>query len=87
MPYIEKKRRAVLDQERKMGQLMTMQSAGELNYVITQLIKNYLMMKRPLNYQTINDIIGALEGAKLEFVRRVVNSYEDEKIKTNGDCY
>jgi len=39
------------------------------------------------SYQTINDIIGALEGAKMEFYRRVVVPYEDKKIKDNGDVY
>ena len=39
------------------------------------------------SYATINDIIGALEGAKMEFYRRVVAPYEDEKIKENGDVY
>lgn len=33
----------------------------------------------------INDCIGACEGAKLEFYRRVASPYEDVKIKQNGD--
>ena len=37
------------------------------------------------NYQAINDIIGALESAKLEFYRRPVAIYEDKKIIENGD--
>lgn len=39
------------------------------------------------NYQGINDIIGALEGAKAEFQRRKVADYEDTKIAENGDVY
>lgn len=58
---------------------------GELNYVITMLIKNYFNHK-PC-YQSINDIVGALEGAKLEFYRRVAAPYEDLKITENGDVY
>jgi len=49
-------------------------------------IKAYLRTKG-ISYQTFNDIIGALEGAKLEFYRRVVVRYEEEKIKANGDVY
>ena len=45
------------------------------------------MMEHPLTYQTMNDIIGALEGAKLEFYRRVVVPYENDKIEQNGDVY
>jgi hypothetical protein len=40
-----------------------------------------------LSYQTINDIVGALEGAKLEFYRRVAVPYEDKKIIENGDVF
>jgi len=31
--------------------------------------------------------MGALEGAKLEFYRRVVVPYEEKKMKENGDVY
>jgi hypothetical protein len=40
-----------------------------------------------LSYRTINDVLGALEGAKLEFYRRVAAPYEDQKIQENGDVY
>ena len=40
-----------------------------------------------LNYQNINDIVGALDGAKAEFQRRVVVDYEKAKIEENGDVY
>lgn len=59
---------------------------GELNYSITIILSTYLQMNG-LSYTTINDIVGALEGAKLEFYRRIALPYEDEKIKENGDVY
>ena len=43
--------------------------------------------QKGLNYQTCNDVMGALEGAKAEFYRRVVGPYEDQKIEENGDVY
>jgi hypothetical protein len=61
-------------------------TAGELNYVLTSVVLGYLA-KKGLSYGTINDIVGALEGAKLEFVRRVSAPYEDKKIQQNGDVY
>ena len=61
-------------------------TAGELNYYLTSGCIMY-MEDKELSYQTINDIIGALEGAKAEFYRRVVVPYEDLKIKENGDVY
>ena len=60
--------------------------SGELNYLITLLIQDYLEYKNE-SYQTYNDIIGALEGAKLELYRRKIAPYEDKKIKENGDVY
>ena len=60
--------------------------SGELNYQITMCLKEYVAA-HGLCYQTINDIVGALEGAKLEFYRRVAVPYEESKIKANGDVY
>lgn len=64
----------------------TPRTAGELNYAITCLIRGYLR-QHGKRYQQINDIVGALEGAKLEFYRRVVAPYEDQKCAENGDVY
>ena len=58
---------------------------GELNYKLTLLCKEY--WENHSNYLGINDIIGALEGCKLEFYRRVAAPYENQKIHDNGDVY
>ena len=60
-------------------------TAGELNYVLTNIILKYIG-EEP-NYQRFNDAIGALEGCKLELYRRKVAPYEDTKIIANGDVY
>ena len=60
------------------------QNAGELNYQLTSLITRY-ETQRGTCYQTMNDIIGALEGAKMEYYRRAIAPYEDIKIDENGD--
>lgn len=90
MPYITPIAREALDTY-KLPQITT---AGELNYVVTKLIITYLDELKTLyphldhnTYQHYNDVIGALEGAKLEFYRRVVAPYEDKKIEQNGDVY
>ena len=80
MPYIESQRRAEISKG------YSEQTAGELNYSITKLIQSYIN-RRGLTYQHINDVVGALEGAKTEFQRRIVNPYEDSKIEENGDVY
>lgn len=60
--------------------------SGELNYQFTCVLQDYIGANG-LSYQTINDIVGALEGAKAEFQRRVVAPYEDAKKTINGDIY
>jgi len=62
------------------------ENPGELNYLLTQLLLNYIE-KQGLKYQTINDIMGALESCKNEFYRRVAVEYEENKKDTNGDVY
>lgn len=79
MPYLKQKDRDVLTTRAPI-------TAGELNYCITLMITEYVRNKG-LSYQTINDIVGALDGAKVEFQRRVVAPYEDIKIQENGDVY
>ncbi len=80
MPYLKQEDRDRIDD----GQIPT--TPGELNYLITTLAVEYIMANG-LSYQKINDVVGALEGAKLEFYRRMAAPYEDEKIKSNGDVY
>ena len=79
MPYITHLDKAALEEN-------PAETPGELNYLVTELIKQYVRTKG-LNYQTCNDVMGALEGAKAEFYRRVVGPYEDQKIEENGDVY
>jgi len=50
-------------------------------------ISRIYLEQHELSYQKANDIIGALEGAKLEFYRRVVSGYENRKISSHGDMY
>ena len=86
MPYIKAEDKSIYETIFKQLETMTpaFKTAGELNYFITKIIHLY-QKNKGLNYQTINDIIGALESAKAEYQRRVVNPYEDLKIQQNGD--
>lgn len=84
MPYITEDRREEIYDNQAFGH--DAENAGELNFKITSLLINY-QNRKGMSYQTANDIIGALEGAKLEFYRRQVAKYEDQKIKDNGDVY
>lgn len=84
MPYIKAEDRTELldpDNEERLPE-----TAGELNFTITIIIDEYFK-RMGGRYAQINDVLGALEGAKLEFYRRVAAPYEDTKIKENGDVY
>ena len=83
MPYIKSKERIRLDTALDKVHLNV---PGELNYAINKLCIEYLQ-DREMSYITLNDIIGAIELAKLEFMRRIVEKYEDHKIKENGDIF
>ena len=80
MPYITQERRDAIDN------LEIPRDAGELNYLLTSICFEYIV-NRTRNYQAINDVVGALEGCKLEFYRRLAAPYEDRKIIENGDVY
>lgn len=80
MPYINQDARDRLDFED--GAFP--ETAGELNYVLTLIAHEYWEANGQ-NYQAFNDILGALEGCKLELYRRKIAPYEDEKIWQNGD--
>ncbi len=77
MPYIPPEERRQLEYH------PVPESAGQLNYLITKLVKAYLGDSP--RYYDFNDVIGALECAKLEVYRRSVAPYEDIKIAENGD--
>lgn len=62
-----------------------MSEEGEMNYIITTLLEYYRGGK--YKYNLFNKIIGLLECIKLEYYRRMVASYENEKIDENGDVY
>jgi Domain of unknown function (DUF6899) len=81
MPYIKKERRDAILAGAKA------QDAGELNFAITSLVDEYLQARGGLRYSHLNEVIGALDCAKLELYRRVAAPYEDKKIEENQDVY
>jgi hypothetical protein len=82
MPYVKQEEREYLGWPLEQSS----ENGGQLNFQITQLILDYYN-RNGQRYQQINDVLGALEGAKLEFYRRVAAPYEDKKIKENGDVF
>ena len=81
MPYIEAEARERVDAGG------APESAGELNYGITRLVDAYLVARGGLRYTHLNEVVGALECAKLELYRRLAGPYEDAKRRETGDVY
>jgi len=90
MPYITEKQRKELDPLINALSDMLVEHdngpevKGEYNYVITRLIHGYIK-STGLRYHHFNDMIGVLECIKLEFYRKKVTPYEENKILENGD--
>lgn len=89
MPYIDSFGRAALRDVAEAIDGVSIKSVGDLNYLLTKITQRYLDTRKDLRgqYQTFNDVIGALECAKMELYRRQVAAYEDEKCAENGDVY
>ena len=84
MPYIKPESRVELEVITDLIDGLTIGTAGDLNYLVTYLCKSFLR-EDDLSYASMNEVIGALECAKLEMYRRVLSPYEDKKIEENGD--
>lgn len=81
MPYLtQDARREILDGDKDP------EFPGELNYAFTLEAIAYVD-RNGLSYRTLNDVVGAFELAKAEFIRRVVAPYENGRIIANGDVY
>ena len=81
MPYLrEKQRREQLDSGGGAD------NGAELNYQFCRMADAYLH-RFGLTYANINEVIGAIECAKLEITRRIIAPYEDSKIAENGDVF
>jgi len=84
MPYITKEEKEIIDSGFKNISESIMDNPGDLNYAIHQVVAEYIRQNHE-SYRTYNDIMGALEGVKLELYRRLVGKYEDGKMRVHGD--
>ena len=80
MPYIT----ADAKRELEAGRLAN--NPGELTYRFTQTIIAYIE-ERGLSYAALAEVLGALEGAKLDLERRIITPYEEKKQRENGEVW
>lgn len=87
MPYIPNvQRNEIYTDLCEEGIGFTPENAGELNYLVSEFINNFLCRKG-VSYANVNEMIGALECCKLELYRVIAAPYEDEKADKNGEVY
>lgn len=84
MPYIPTSEKEKIDRGLIALNLAEINNSGALNYAIHQIIAQFISENKE-SYQTYNDIIGALECAKMELYRRLISEYEEKKILLNKD--
>ena len=83
MPYIPAEKREILDPF--LTQLaLEVETQGELNYCIYKL-SSLLINRIGERYDTLSLCSSAMEHAKLEWYRRRLAPYEDQKIVQHGD--
>ena len=90
MPYIKPQ-----EQKRLLPQLdkIMIGTKGELTFLINSLQMRFCEQhfkevgQQKVDYQTLSDAQSAANDAILEFDRRVMNAYEDHKMRENGDIF
>jgi len=84
MPYItEPEKREMADAINDLS--MFIESKGDLNYAICELVGRCLIDSGNLTYTGISEHIDTVHDAEAELRRRLLAPYEDLKIKENGD--
>lgn len=86
MPYIDPQTRDRLSDPDLPPRARLALNAGELTYQLQQVLLAYIK-GHELKYQTLAECLGALEGAKLDLIERVVKPYEERKCEDNGDVW
>jgi len=56
---------------------------GDLNYALSRII--WTLFEARKNYATAAELVATLDCVKMEFYRRKVAPYEDEKAEQHGD--
>jgi hypothetical protein len=84
MPYIKAEGRAQMSEpiERL---LSCIETKGDLNFAICELVGRVILSKDKLNYTNISECIDAVHDAETELRRRILEPYEDLKIDESAD--
>lgn len=85
MPYTKKEDRTTRMLTAIGGLTEEINNKGDLNYVICQLTGLLILKTGGMSYTNVSNWVDGVHGAERELTRRLLNPYEDLKIKENGD--
>lgn len=84
MPYIKDKYKHEMSDAIENLQ-MHIQSKGDLNYAICELVGRLIIDVEKLSYTQMSEWIDAVHDAETELRRRILTPYEVTKMLENGD--
>lgn len=85
MPYTKQEDRTSLMKHAIKMLTEEIQNKGDLNYTICELTGRLILKTGGMGYTNVSNWIDGVHGAERELTRRLLNPYEDKKIKENGD--
>lgn len=83
MPYIDKKARKIYDEFIHSLVHQNIGCSGKLNYILTKICHEYIK-QHGLTYANINEVVGVLSCAQMEFYRMIAVPLERQKRRENG---
>ena len=84
MPYIDQEQRKCMSEAIHMLS-KRIYSKGDLNYAICEIVGKVILDSEKISYTSMSEFIDAVHDAECELRRRLLEPYEDKKIKENGD--
>ena len=84
MPYTKNYRRHHIHEFIK-DMIPYVKEKGDLNYAICELVGELCLRDGGIGYTSTSNWIDCVHDAEQELRRRLLNPYEDLKIKENGD--
>ena len=85
MPYTKQEDRTAKMKEAIAVLVDEINNKGDLNYTICELSGQLMLKTGGMGYTNVSNWIDGVHGAERELTRRLLNPYEDEKIRENGD--
>lgn len=86
MPYVKQYERNQVESELcSLCKAIQPLNSGLVNYVITTIVASSMKPSIGWSYSTLSKALAVFRDAEAEMRRRLLDTYEEEKIEENGD--